>query len=272
MAATAAPPKRPAEEAPDSPEASGGDAGEISDVDDASSAADGKPDGDVASESEIEEEISDEALLARVRSLEARWDATSSQLTTTEQSVNNLDVQIPCVMCKLRYRDSFLVPCGHATVCSRCAEALDACPLCNELVHSTKPRIKSTREVEQLLSVLAANDIKNKPSGKGGHDIPEDISAEDLAKFKLERLFMHFDDDDSGYIDKNELQQFMKQFIYQGLELSEGDLIAALELVDTNGDGQVDPEEFYAFIDDITQTMSPGDFDKALNAILDSKF
>ncbi len=46
--------------------------------------------------------------------------------------------------------------------------------------------------------------------------------------------FQHFDKDGSGYIDKLELQSFMKKFIYQGLELSEDELLAALEVVDTN--------------------------------------
>lgn len=44
----------------------------------------------------------------------------------------------------------------------------------------------------------------------------------------------HFDSDGSGFIEKNELQSFMKRFIYQGLELSEEELLAALEVVDTN--------------------------------------
>lgn len=35
-------------------------------------------------------------------------------------------------------------------------------------------------------------------------------------------------------MDKAELQSFMKKFIYQGMDLSEDEVLAALEVVDTN--------------------------------------
>lgn len=44
----------------------------------------------------------------------------------------------------------------------------------------------------------------------------------------------HFDSDRSGFIDKHELQSFMKRFIYQGLDLGEDEMNAAIEIVDTN--------------------------------------
>ena len=42
----------------------------------------------------------------------------------------------------------------------------------------------------------------------------------------------HYDMDNNGYIDKDELQKFMSKFIYQGLELSDEEVKNALDIVD----------------------------------------
>ncbi len=50
-----------------------------------------------------------------------------------------------CVVCSQRRRDVLLVPCNHMVLCEECADglqakgALDACPMCHELI---KKRIR----------------------------------------------------------------------------------------------------------------------------------
>jgi Ca2+-binding EF-hand superfamily protein len=52
-------------------------------------------------------------------------------------------------------------------------------------------------------------------------------------------LPQHFDTDNSGYIEKEELKAFMKRFIYQGLDLSDEELNGAVDIVDSNHVGSM---------------------------------
>jgi Ca2+-binding EF-hand superfamily protein len=58
---------------------------------------------------------------------------------------------------------------------------------------------------------------------------------------ELRDAFRVFDTDNSGSIDKKELKRLMKKL---GQALSEAELDAMMDEVDTNGDGQISFEEF----------------------------
>lgn len=153
-----------------------------------------------------------------------------------------LDMRVPCMACGVGYRDVVLQPCGHVVTCTRCSQLVvqqhGPCPLCQTQVANIQPRMKTPEEVEQILNQIQ----KEQPTFN--KNPPTDA---ELRTFRLEEVFhvssgrmnglihcQHFDADGSGFIDKQELYLFMKRFIYQGLELSEEELLAALDVVDTN--------------------------------------
>ncbi len=62
---------------------------------------------------------------------------------------------------------------------------------------------------------------------------------------ELREAFAVFDSDGSGAIDRKELKRLMKKL---GQALTEGELDAMMDEVDTNGDGQISFEEFKALM------------------------
>lgn len=46
---------------------------------------------------------------------------------------------VDCTMCRARKVDCELGPCGHRTICSRCAELLDDCPTCKHSIDELSP-------------------------------------------------------------------------------------------------------------------------------------
>ena len=64
---------------------------------------------------------------------------------------------------------------------------------------------------------------------------------------ELRDAFAVFDTDNSGAIDRKELKRLMKKL---GQKLSEQELDAMMDEVDTNGDGEISFEEFKALMTD----------------------
>ncbi|KAL2620001.1 hypothetical protein R1flu_000206 [Riccia fluitans] len=67
------------------------------------------------------------------------------------------------------------------------------------------------------------------------------ISTVDMEEMR--RVFQKFDENNDGLICCKDLFQFMKRL---GYDLSEGEAVSMLATVDSNGDGCVDFEEFFA--------------------------
>lgn len=132
------------------------------------------------------------------------------------------------MQCKASLRDTIVLPCNHNTICGKCGPTTSKCPLCNAEVKSFKQRVQSHEEAEQMLASMA----KNEP--KATRVQPAQMTEAQLRRFRLEEVFMHFDEDNSGTIDKMELKAFMKKFIYQGLDLSDEELNGAVDIVDVN--------------------------------------
>lgn len=107
-----------------------------------------------------------------------------------------------------------------------------------EEMRSGMKRLGSTLNQEELDAMIKDMDV----DGSGTIDYEEFITATlNLATLEKEELlkkaFEHFDADGSGYITMDELEAALK-------ELGMDDIKDILEKVDTDGDGQIDYEEF----------------------------
>ncbi|PRP78824.1 hypothetical protein PROFUN_00997 [Planoprotostelium fungivorum] len=192
---------------------------------------------------------------------------TIQHLTESEdlarKKLVELDARISCMQCGLSYRDTIVYPCGHPSICNSCIANTVVCPLCKAEITETKKRTHSPAEVEILLALLNKKHLQDQALLAAMKPPTE----EEMRRFKLEEVFSHFDKDDSGYIEKEELRSFMRVFIYRGLEIGEQELAAGLEIVDSNGDGFVSPEEFINFMSSLTNNMNSKDFDNAVTAV-----
>lgn len=140
-----------------------------SDDDDADADADDNNDSDSADDS-------DEASTDSIETVEARVSSTSSDnlphivltkkvatIVTTDSPPKRQRVEVvngymaptlpkppaqnppppstplDCRMCRARKVDCELGPCGHRTICSRCAELLDDCPTCKRAIDELSP-------------------------------------------------------------------------------------------------------------------------------------
>ncbi|MEL6177737.1 MAG: EF-hand domain-containing protein [Myxococcota bacterium] len=61
---------------------------------------------------------------------------------------------------------------------------------------------------------------------------------------ELKEIFAHFDRDDNGVIDAEEFSQLLDAL---GAEMSDEEIAIGLSIVDANGNGQVEFDEFIAW-------------------------
>ncbi len=61
---------------------------------------------------------------------------------------------------------------------------------------------------------------------------------------EVRETFDHFDEDDNGYIDREEFAEIMQAL---GTDMSEAELNIGFDSVDTNHNGEIDFDEFYAW-------------------------
>ena len=61
-------------------------------------------------------------------------------------------------------------------------------------------------------------------------------------KQELNKVFKEFDSDNSGFIDKNELQQVVAKL---GMKMTDVDVDNMIDDLDYNKDGKISPEEFH---------------------------
>ena len=66
-------------------------------------------------------------------------ESLSLQISTLEQKVTLYERTIHCVVCFVTSRNIVLIPCWHVIMCSRCANRVEQCPMCDKLITGRVP-------------------------------------------------------------------------------------------------------------------------------------
>jgi len=76
----------------------------------------------------------------------------------------------------------------------------------------------------------------------------QDSGASEMTDAELERIFRHFDEDGSGSIDADELRQAMQAL---GIKVTQSSCKKVLAMIDSDNNGTIEWEEFYAFFEKV---------------------
>lgn len=119
--------------------------------------------------------------------------------------INQVDIQVPCMFCKVAYRDVVILPCNHEVTCQKCSQRLNQCPYCRTPLREIKSRLKNAEDAEKFFTLVNKDAPTNGKEPTVTHNANQttttkiappskeiktsQFSEEDHRKAKLEEVF-----------------------------------------------------------------------------------